>query len=116
MERLLAPEEVAEVLSVSPVTITYWLRNKIIKGIKVGGQWRIDRRDLELIEIHLDMINGRLMTPEEVASVLSVSPISVRRWLGLGTIKGTKIGGYWRIYPKDLEEYVEKKREAFIGA
>lgn len=116
MERLLSPDEVAELLSVSPVTVTYWLRNKIVKGIKVGNQWRIDQRDLEGIEIHLDMIKEPLLTPEEVARVLSVSPISVRRWLGLGTIKGTKIAGSWRIYPQDLEEYVEKKREAFIGA
>lgn len=48
-ERLLKPEEVAEKLAVSPVTIRYWLREGRIKGIKLHGLWRVKQSDLDKI-------------------------------------------------------------------
>lgn len=46
-ERLLSPEEVAEVLSVTPKTIREWLRKGDMRGIKTGKLWRIREQDLE---------------------------------------------------------------------
>lgn len=47
MEKLYTPEEVAEILTLSPNTIRKWLREGIITGIKVSGKaWRIKQSEL----------------------------------------------------------------------
>jgi excisionase family DNA binding protein len=42
-ERMLTPDDAAELLQVSPNTVRGWLRRGVIKGIKVGDGrlWRI---------------------------------------------------------------------------
>ncbi|KRT34311.1 helix-turn-helix domain-containing protein [Acetomicrobium hydrogeniformans] len=47
MEKLLTPNDVAEILSLSPVTIKKWLWQGKLKGIKVGSVWRIRESDLK---------------------------------------------------------------------
>ena len=47
MEKLLAPEEAANLISVSPRSIREWLRKGKIKGVKAGRLWRIREGDLE---------------------------------------------------------------------
>jgi len=46
-ERLLTPEQAAEILTVSPKTIRDWLRSRKLRGVKAGRQWRIRREDLD---------------------------------------------------------------------
>ncbi|MEW6081399.1 MAG: helix-turn-helix domain-containing protein [Bacillota bacterium] len=52
---------------------------------------------------------GRLLTPEEVAERLSVSPKTVRDWLRCGSMKGCRIGGkgLWRVREADLEYFLQ---------
>ena len=38
----------------------------------------------------------RLLTPEEAAELLAVSPKSVRKWLWQGKLKGVRVGRPWR--------------------
>jgi len=47
MEKLLTPEEVAEILTVKLRTVSEWLRTGKLKGVKVGALWRIRESDLE---------------------------------------------------------------------
>lgn len=47
MDILLAPEEAASRISVSPRSIREWLRKGKIKGVKAGRLWRIRESDLE---------------------------------------------------------------------
>lgn len=47
LERLLTPEEVADILVVSPKTVSRWLRQGKLKGIKPGKDWRVRQCDLE---------------------------------------------------------------------
>lgn len=47
MEKLLSPEEVAEVLGVSQKMVRDWLRAGRIKGLKLGRIWRVRESDLE---------------------------------------------------------------------
>lgn len=47
MDRLLTPEEAAEIFAVSPKSIREWLRQGKLKGSKVGRLWRIKQSDLE---------------------------------------------------------------------
>ena len=48
-----------------------------------------------------------LLTPEEAARVLGLSPFTVRRLLREGELPGRKVGKrQWRIRSVDLEEYL----------
>ena len=46
IEKLLTPEQVAESLQISKITVMTYLRTGKIKGIKVGRLWRIQESDL----------------------------------------------------------------------
>jgi excisionase family DNA binding protein len=46
-ERLLTPEQVAQRLQLSQITIIHWLRAKKLPGVKLGGKlWRARESDL----------------------------------------------------------------------
>ena len=45
--RLMDIEELAHYLRLQKQTIYNWLHQRKISGIKVGGVWRFDRRDIE---------------------------------------------------------------------
>jgi len=47
MDKLLTPEQAAEILGVKLRTMREWLRTGRIKGVKAGALWRIRENDLE---------------------------------------------------------------------
>jgi len=47
MSRLIDIDELADYLKLKKQTIYNWLNQGKIAGIKVGGVWRFDRRDIE---------------------------------------------------------------------
>ncbi len=49
MERLLTPEEVAERLRLSVITVKKWLREGKLKGVKVGKLWRVPEEEVEKV-------------------------------------------------------------------
>jgi len=49
----------------------------------------------------------KLLTPEEVADRLAVSPKSIREWLRQGKLKGVRAGRLWRIRERDLEAFLD---------
>jgi len=50
----------------------------------------------------------KLYTVKEVADYLKVTETTVRRWLGTGKLKGSKIGRKsWRIREKDLDNLLK---------
>jgi len=49
----------------------------------------------------------RLLTIEEVAEMLRVSPRSVNRYIESGRLKASKIG-VWRIKQSDLDKFLEE--------
>jgi excisionase family DNA binding protein len=51
----------------------------------------------------------KLLTPEEAAEYLAVSPKTIRKWLRGEKIKGVKIGKLWRIRKKDLDALLEEE-------
>lgn len=51
-EQLLTLKQVASLTGLSIVTITNYVKNGIIKGVKLGSQWRISRKALK------DYVNG----------------------------------------------------------
>lgn len=54
------------------------------------------------------MTKGRLLKPNEVAEQLSVSLVTVKKWLREGRLKGVKVSGMWRVYEADLEEMIQE--------
>jgi len=60
------------------------------------------------------MERENLLTPDEAAERLAVSPKTLRDWLRTGMLKGVKVGRLWRVWPADLEAFIQEpdKREA----
>jgi excisionase family DNA binding protein len=55
----------------------------------------------------------KLLTPEQVAERLVVTPRVVKEWLRQGKLKGVKVGKMWRVYESDLEAFLRpSNREA----
>ena len=48
----------------------------------------------------------RLLTPDEVAERLALSPVTVGHMLRAGTLPGQKVGHLWRIRAADLDAYI----------
>ncbi len=46
-DKLLTPPQVAERLQVNERTVTLWLRRGLLRGFKIGKEWRVSSRDLE---------------------------------------------------------------------
>jgi len=47
MEKLLTPEQAAEILNVTSNTIREWLKKGELKGLKIKNLWRIRQSELE---------------------------------------------------------------------
>ncbi len=47
-EKLMTPPQVARHLQVNERTVTQWLRKGSLRGFKIGKEWRISPRDLEV--------------------------------------------------------------------
>jgi excisionase family DNA binding protein len=54
----------------------------------------------------------RLLTPEEAAERLSLSPITVGHMLRRGELPGIKMGRLWRLREADLDDYIRALSEA----
>jgi excisionase family DNA binding protein len=50
---------------------------------------------------------GRLLTPAEIVTRLSVSLVTVGRWLREGKLKGVKAGRQWRVRESDLDAFLK---------
>jgi excisionase family DNA binding protein len=49
----------------------------------------------------------KFYTPEQIASLLQVNVVTVRRWLNSGKLKGYHLGRkLWRISQPQLEEFL----------
>ena len=58
--------------------------------------------------------NERLLTPDEVAELLALSPTTVVGMLRAGTLPGQKIGGrLWRTRAADLDDFIRLGSEAW---
>lgn len=53
-----------------------------------------------------------LLTPEEVAERLAVSPKMIRAWLRDGRLPGIRLGRLWRVNPDALERFLEQSQTA----
>jgi len=62
------------------------------------------------------MMTGKMLTPEQVAERLAVTPNTVRGWLRSGMLKGVKLGNkVWRVREEALEAYICHEQSVEYG-
>lgn len=49
---------------------------------------------------------------EQVAQIMNVSIFTVHDWLRSGSLKGIKLRAQWRVMRSDLDEFVQRRRDA----
>lgn len=52
-----------------------------------------------------------LLTPEEVAARLRVTPAAVRKWCRSGALPASRAGKLWRIAESDLVVYLARREK-----
>jgi excisionase family DNA binding protein len=52
----------------------------------------------------------RYLSAENIADRLNVSPITVRKWLREGKLKGVRAGRLWRVREIDLQAFLEREQ------
>jgi excisionase family DNA binding protein len=55
------------------------------------------------------MPDDKPLTVEEVAEQLRVNPETVRTWIRTGELNAVDVGGKYRIYPADLEDFKRRR-------
>ncbi len=61
-------------------------------------------------------MTGKMLTPEQVAERLAVTPNTVRGWLRNGMLKGVKLGNkVWRVREEALEAYICHEQSVEYG-
>lgn len=58
----------------------------------------------------VEKTSKKLLTVNEAAERLSLSPDTIRKWLRNGQIKGVKISRIWRVSEEDLYEIMKEGR------
>ncbi|MBU4175178.1 MAG: helix-turn-helix domain-containing protein [Actinobacteria bacterium] len=56
-----------------------------------------------------------LLSPKEVADILSVTPGAVRNWVRNGQLRAYKAGRLIRVRPEDVEAFLDSNRSAQIS-
>lgn len=55
------------------------------------------------------MNQDELLTTEEVAQILKVQPITVRTYISRGELPAVSLGGSYRVYRRDLDEFLKQR-------
>jgi len=53
----------------------------------------------------------KLLTPKDAAEILSLSPVTIKKWLWQGKLKGIKVGSVWRIRESDLKAFLRTSND-----
>jgi len=76
MTRLMNIDELAQYLRLQKQTIYNWLHQKKISGIKVGGVWRFDKKEVDawlrarrLSCLNKDLVQEKTVSPDKPPEV-----------------------------------------------
>jgi excisionase family DNA binding protein len=56
------------------------------------------------------MSKERLLTPEQAAERLQISPYTFKDWLKKGKFPGVKVGNRWRARESDIDSYIWRQK------
>ena len=65
---------------------------------------------VRLVNKVTDSMNEKLLTPAQVAERLQITERTVYEWIRGGKLPALKLGRLWRIWPEDLEAFLEGAR------
>lgn len=65
-DKLLTPEQAAEILTVAPKTIREWLKSGKLSGVKVGRLWRIKESDLQCLLLDAENNGEAIFEPNQL--------------------------------------------------
>jgi excisionase family DNA binding protein len=51
-----------------------------------------------------------LLTVEDAAKKVKVHPETIRGWIRSGELPAVDIGGKYRIYPEDLDDFLKRRK------
>jgi excisionase family DNA binding protein len=51
-----------------------------------------------------------LLTTEQAAAILQLTPKTIKDWLRAGKLTGCKMGRLWRVREADLETFIQASR------
>jgi excisionase family DNA binding protein len=57
------------------------------------------------------MTDERLLTPEQVAEPLQLSPFTILEYLRTKRLRGVKLDRHWRVREADLQAFIEAHLE-----
>lgn len=64
-DEILTPKQVAEFLKLSPLTVHRLTKRGVLPGVKLGGQWRYWRGNIEKIMRNPELLNSRDIQDED---------------------------------------------------
>lgn len=53
-------------------------------------------------------MQDRILTPDQVASILQIHPLTVLKYIKQGKLKGAKLGRVYRIRESDVEKFLDQ--------
>jgi excisionase family DNA binding protein len=108
--------EVATLLRVDPSVITRLLQRRVLHGFRAGRLWRIPRNALlQMLGLQQEearWLSEPLLTTEEVARALRVTPEAVSLWARRGKVRGVRVGALWRIPASELRALMGTTEES----
>lgn len=106
-ERMLTPDEVAERLGVSRMTVGRMARDGRLPHNRVGGQIRVRESVVAGMISRREADAKGWLTAEQVAERLRVSVHTVRRLAKAGELPHVRVGEEIRVPPEKLVEYLD---------
>ena len=118
---MLTTQQFAEKASVSTSTVSKWLREGKIEGVKEGRKWKISTEQLARITVSKETAGGTAQpaaskapaeagsqkgySVEQFSEITYLTPFGVERYLREGRLSGTRdASGVWVLDPANLEK------------
>src|SRR6266850_3126984 len=82
--------------------------NRVVAGAS-STLLRLQERSTRQDAIHgrIGVAMHELLTAEQAAATLQLSPKTIKGWLRAGKLTGCKIGRQWRVREVDLEAFIQ---------
>lgn len=110
-KKILGIKDVAWAMKVVPKTVREWAQSGKIPMVKKGKSWIISEEDFLAWAREKKIPPAqRFLSITEVARMLNVSYVTIKRWIEKEGLPALRVGRLWRVEKGDLEEWLESKK------
>jgi len=95
--------EISKILQLHRTYISRLIHEGKLRAAKIGRSYRVLSADLE--KFLGGKIKGQLLKTSQAGKILKIHSLYVMRLIGEGKIKAIKIGKFYRINPKALDDF-----------